>query len=33
MPIHGKEVPYGTFRSILRQSGLKESDFRNKNTR
>jgi len=23
-----KEVPYGTFQSILLQSGLKESDFR-----
>ncbi len=22
-----KEIPYGTFRSILLQSGLKESDF------
>jgi predicted RNA binding protein YcfA (HicA-like mRNA interferase family) len=27
VPIHGKEIRYGTFRSILRQSGLKESDF------
>ncbi|QQG46133.1 MAG: type II toxin-antitoxin system HicA family toxin [Candidatus Niyogibacteria bacterium] len=25
-----KQIPYGTFRSILLQSGLKESDFRNK---
>ena len=25
-----KEVPYGTFQSILLQSGLKESDFRNR---
>ena len=25
-----KEVPHGTFQSILLQSGLKESDFRNK---
>lgn len=23
-----KEIPYGTFRSILLHSGLKESDFR-----
>jgi len=28
VPLHGKEVPYGTFRSILRQSKLAESDFR-----
>ncbi len=28
VPIHGKEIPYGTFRSILRQSNLKEEDFR-----
>lgn len=28
VPIHGKEVRYGTFRSILRQSKLKESDFK-----
>ncbi|MFC1613077.1 type II toxin-antitoxin system HicA family toxin [Patescibacteria group bacterium] len=27
VPIHGKEIRYGTFRSILRQSKLKESDF------
>ena len=27
VPIHGKDVRYGTFRSILRQSKLKESDF------
>ncbi len=27
VPIHGKEVPYGTFRSILRQAKLKEDDF------
>jgi len=27
VPIHGNEVRYGTFRSILRQSKLKESDF------
>ena len=26
-----KEIPYGTFRSILLQSGLKESDFREEN--
>jgi len=28
VPIHGKGVRYGTFRSILRQSRLKESDFK-----
>ncbi|MEK7175374.1 MAG: type II toxin-antitoxin system HicA family toxin [Patescibacteria group bacterium] len=28
VPIHEKEIRYGTFRSILRQSQLKESDFR-----
>jgi len=27
VPIHGKEIRYGTFRSILRQSKLQESDF------
>ncbi len=27
VPIHGKEVPYRTFRSIVRQSGLTEEDF------
>lgn len=27
VPIHGKEIRYGTFRSILRQSKLKEDDF------
>ncbi|PIR74924.1 MAG: type II toxin-antitoxin system HicA family toxin [Candidatus Magasanikbacteria bacterium CG_4_9_14_0_2_um_filter_42_11] len=27
VPIHGKEIKYGTFRSILRQSRLKEEDF------
>lgn len=30
VPIHGKEVRYGTFRSILRQSNLKENDFNKK---
>ncbi|MEK7073147.1 MAG: type II toxin-antitoxin system HicA family toxin [Patescibacteria group bacterium] len=28
IPIHGKEIRYGTFRSILRQAGLTEDDFR-----
>ena len=28
--IHEKEIRYGTFRSILRQSGLTENDFRKK---
>lgn len=27
VPIYNREIPYGTFRSILRQSQLKESDF------
>jgi predicted RNA binding protein YcfA (HicA-like mRNA interferase family) len=27
IPIHEKEVRYGTFRSILRQSRLHQSDF------
>lgn len=26
-----KEIPHGTFQSILLQSGLKESDFREEN--
>ena len=27
VPSARKEIPYGTFASILRQSGLKKSDF------
>ncbi|MEK7103367.1 MAG: type II toxin-antitoxin system HicA family toxin [Patescibacteria group bacterium] len=27
VPIHGKDVPYGTFRSILRQANLSEGEF------
>jgi len=27
VPIHGKEIPLGTFRSILRQSNLNTEDF------
>ena len=27
VPIHGKEIPHGTFRSILRQAKLQQSDF------
>jgi predicted RNA binding protein YcfA (HicA-like mRNA interferase family) len=27
VPIHGKEIPYGTIRSILRQANLDESDL------
>ncbi|MEK7516274.1 MAG: type II toxin-antitoxin system HicA family toxin [Patescibacteria group bacterium] len=27
VPLHGKELPAGTFRSILRQSKLSEDDF------
>lgn len=30
VPIHGKEIRYGTFKSILRQAGLKENDFNKK---
>jgi predicted RNA binding protein YcfA (HicA-like mRNA interferase family) len=29
VPIHGNEILYGTFRSIMRQSKLNEEDFRN----
>jgi predicted RNA binding protein YcfA (HicA-like mRNA interferase family) len=29
VPAGRKEMPMGTFRSILRQSGLKEKDFSN----
>jgi len=28
VPMHGKETPYGIFRSILRQSKLTEGDFK-----
>lgn len=27
VPQHGKEIPYGTFRSIMRQGNLDEKDF------
>ena len=27
VPANRKEIPFGTFRSILRQSGLTEKDF------
>lgn len=30
VPIHEKEIRYGTFKSILRQSQLEEKDFRKK---
>ena len=30
VPIHGKEIRYGTFRSILRQAKLQLGDFENK---
>jgi predicted RNA binding protein YcfA (HicA-like mRNA interferase family) len=30
IPIHEKEIRYGTFRSILRQSGLGKEDFKKK---
>lgn len=29
LPIHIGDVPSGTFRSILKQAGLSEDDFRN----
>jgi len=28
IPLHGKEILYGTFRSILRQANLIEEDFK-----
>jgi predicted RNA binding protein YcfA (HicA-like mRNA interferase family) len=27
VPVHGRDIPYGTFRSIQRQSGLSEDLF------
>jgi len=27
IPMHGSEIPFGTFRSILRQANLTEQDF------
>ena len=27
IPLHGKEIPYGTFKSIMRQANLSEKDF------
>lgn len=30
IPIHSKEIPIGTFKSILRQSNLTEGDFKKK---
>ncbi|HAL50115.1 MAG: YcfA family protein [Candidatus Uhrbacteria bacterium GW2011_GWD2_41_121] len=30
IPIHGKDIKYGTFRSILRQAKLTEEDFNKK---
>jgi predicted RNA binding protein YcfA (HicA-like mRNA interferase family) len=27
IPMHGKEIPHGTFRSILRQANLTQEDF------
>ncbi len=32
IPQHGKEIPYGTFRSILRQANLTEEDFEKNKT-
>lgn len=28
VPLAKREIPYGTFRSIVRQAGLSEDDFR-----
>ena len=28
VPIHGKDIRYGTFKSILRQAKLKKEDFK-----
>ncbi len=30
IPANRKEIPYGTFRSVLRQAKLTESDFKRK---
>ena len=30
IPASKKEIPFGTFKSILRQSNLSEDDFKNK---
>jgi len=30
VPIHGKDIQYGTFKSILRQSKLHQQDFEKK---
>ncbi len=30
VPVHEKDIRYGTFRSILRQSNLEEKDFEKK---
>ena len=30
VPVNKKEIPIGTFKSILRQSKLTENDFKNK---
>ena len=30
VPIHGKEIQHGTFKSILRQANLTKEDFDNK---
>ncbi|HAI74416.1 MAG TPA: type II toxin-antitoxin system HicA family toxin [Candidatus Moranbacteria bacterium] len=30
IPTSKKEIPFGTFKSILRQAGLSEDDFRKK---
>lgn len=29
IPINHKEIPFGTFKSILRQASLTEADFKN----
>lgn len=30
VPMHGKEIPYGTFRSIIRQANLTEDEINEK---
>jgi len=31
VPLHGKDIPHGTLRSILRQAKITEEDIRSKN--
>ena len=30
VPVNRKEIPFGTFRSVLRQANLSEEDFKKK---